>query len=140
MLPRRKVNPKQAKNVDNGKKNTNENIVLELRSQINEEKEKRKNKVNQPTQESYKTPLVNKTLTKKNTVSNDGPKNTNIKSANEISSSIVSPQQKVEKKYSETVSGGTEPIQTGPPKLKPTGFTYFDMLAERDIMLSDSDS
>ena len=140
MLPKRRTNTDQTKDSNVNKKITDENVILELRSQIVEEKEKRKNKVVQPAQESYKTPLVNKTLTKKNTLPKVGQNSIDLNVTSEVKSSTILPEQKIEKKYTETVTGGTEPIYSAQQKLQPTGFTYFDILTERDIMLSDSDS
>ena len=128
-------------------------LVEQLQMQIEEE---RKKKLDKSKIDKDKTPLLQKSIAKKKpsprTEAKPPIKSEKNKSnekqgipMDQIAPLPVDELQKTnEKKYVDsttTTSTETEssPLYEKPKVLEPTAFTYFDRLANRDIMLSDSD-
>lgn len=140
MLPRRKAKNPTAGPKTTPKDNNLVNVVDQLQLQIEEERSRASKKIVSPPPEpiaEYKTPLAKKTIQKK--------KIAESKPNNIIENQILPPpveEKPVEKerpKYADSVTESIEPMVPQPKKLTPTGFTYFDMLNEKDIMEPMSD-
>lgn len=127
MLPKRKGTAPRPKPKFSPKNDDVVDVVEQLQQQIEEEREKkRKEKLNKE-----KTPLLQKTIAKKKPTTKEIPERVVEKETpKEIKEQDV-------KKYADSETISTDPIPQ--KKLEPTAFTYFDRLADRDIMLSDSD-
>ena len=152
MLPKRKTGttaPRPKPKLSSQKGHTND-IVEELQRQIEEEKRK---KLEKAKIDKEKTPLLQKTITKKRTAPKATKNTLNSKPENQegMPMDVVAPlpvdelPKTNEKKYAdsttttETTETETISIYAKPKTLEPTAFTYFDRLANKDILLSDSD-